>query len=88
MIISAGLFLVALLGVLYLFYHQKKAFGPFNLRVYGLTIVVGFTILISLADLSPERLTPCYAILSAFAGYLFGIKDEKEKNSSNSPNKD
>jgi len=62
-------------GVIFgLFKHMKEGFGAYNLKVYGITIVIGFTILLALSDIEQSKLTPCYSILSAFAGYLFGIK--------------
>ncbi len=63
----------ALFGVLY---KMKSGFGPFNLKVYGLTLVVGVSSIIVLTDIPTEKLTAVFGILGAIAGYLFGLKKE------------
>jgi len=68
-IICAG----SLIGV---FYKMKDGFGPFNLKVYGLTIVIAVTALLVLSDITTEKLTACFGIFGAIAGYLFGLKKE------------
>ncbi len=70
---------VAALGAFSLFSifrQMKDGFGPYNLKVYGLTLVTILTALLVLADITTDKLTPCFSILGAFAGYLFGLKKE------------
>lgn len=59
-----------------IFYKMNKGFGPFNLKVYGLTIVIIFISILGLSSVSSDKLTPCFSILGAIAGYLFGLKKE------------
>lgn len=58
------------------FKKMKDGFGPFNLKVYGLTLVVGFSAIIVLTDIPSDKLSACIGILGAVAGYLFGLKKE------------
>lgn len=58
------------------FKKMKEGFGPFNLKVYGITLVIGISALIALTDLLPEKSAPIYGLLGAIAGYLFGLKKE------------
>lgn len=70
---------VAILGagsLFGIFSQMKEGFGPYNLKVYGLTLVTILTALLVLSDISTDKLTACFSILSAFAGYLFGLKKE------------
>ena len=55
---------------------MKEGFGPFNLKVYGLTIVISVAALLVLSDIATDRLIACFSILGAIAGYLFGLKKE------------
>ncbi|MBK8344749.1 MAG: hypothetical protein IPL12_16555 [Bacteroidetes bacterium] len=55
---------------------MKDGFGPFNLNVYGLTLVVGFSAIIALTDIPSDKLSACIGILGAVAGYLLGLKKE------------
>lgn len=72
-IITSLLFFASLFGI---FKNMKDGFGPFNLKVYGLTIVIFVSSLVALSDLPSEKLTALYSILGAIAGYLFGLKKE------------
>ena len=72
-ILIAGIGAVGLIG---LFRQMKPGFGPFNLKVFGLTLVTIMASLLVLSDISADKLTPCFSILGAFAGYLFGLKKE------------
>jgi len=77
-IIIAILGLGCLIGV---FKQMKDGFGPYNLKVYGLTFVVIIFAILILSDIQLEKLTICFSILSTFAGYLFGLKkDDKLMN--------
>jgi len=68
-VITAG----ALFGA---FCKMKDGFGPFNLKVYGLTLVVGISAIIVLTDIPTDKLTAVFSILGAIAGYLFGLKKD------------
>jgi hypothetical protein len=73
--------IVAVLGftcLVFLFKKMKDGFGPFNLKVYGLTIIIVLAALLVLSDLTSEKLLPCFSLLSAIAGYLFGLKKEEK----------
>lgn len=59
-----------------IFFKMKEGFGPFNLKVYGLTIVVLFSAIITLSEIPVEKLAACFSILGAIAGYLFGLKKD------------
>jgi hypothetical protein len=63
--------LVALIGSLK---QMKAGFGPFNLKVYGLTLVLGISGIIVLSDIDTSKLTAVFGIIGAVAGYLFGLK--------------
>ena len=65
---------IALIGS---FLKMKAGFGPFNLKIYGLTLVIGFSAILVLTELPSDKLTPCIGILSAVAGYLFGLKKDE-----------
>jgi len=58
------------------FVKMKEGFGPFNLKVYGLTLVVGISAIIVLTGIPTDKLTAVFSILGAVAGYLFGLKKE------------
>ncbi len=66
--------LLALLGV---FRNMKSGFGPFNLKVYGITLVMGIAAILTLTDLPSDKTAPVFGLLGAIAGYLFGLKKEK-----------
>jgi len=68
---------IALIGV---FKKMNGGFGPFNLKVYGLTLVVIISAILVLSDIEVNKLTASYSILGAIAGYLFGISNSKDKN--------
>ena len=59
-----------------IFRQMKDGFGPFNLKVYGLTLTIIMTVIVSLSDSSSDKSTACFSVLGAFAGYLFGLKKE------------
>lgn len=63
-------------GLIGSFRNMKEGFGPFNLKVYGLTLVIGITAILVLTDVSIDKLTAAFGILGAIAGYLFGLKQE------------
>lgn len=71
-IIAAG----SLIGV---FLKMEGGFGPNNLKVYGLTLVVSIGALLAVSEVTGESLTVCFSLLSAFAGYLFGIGNSQNK---------
>jgi hypothetical protein len=62
---------IALIGI---FNKMKDGFGPFNLKVYGLTLVLGVTGILTLSDIDSTKLTAAFSIIGAVAGYLFGLK--------------
>jgi hypothetical protein len=59
------------------FKKMKDGFGPFNLKIYGLTLVIGVGGIIVLTDIPTDKITALFSILGAIAGYLFGLKKEK-----------
>ena len=67
---------VALVGS---FLKMKEGFGPFNLKVYGITLVIGIGAMIVLTDLPADKSAPIFGLLGAIAGYLFGLKKEKNQ---------
>jgi hypothetical protein len=66
--------LVALGGVLW---KMKPGFGPFNLKVVTIVLIATFASLLALRD--GGALTAAMGILGAIAGYVFGIKQDKEE---------
>ena len=68
---------ILIIALIFLYLKMNNGFGPFNLKVYGLTLIIGFTVIISLTDVGSEKLNACYGILGAMAGYLFGLNKEK-----------
>lgn len=71
-LLSVGLLTgIALIGS---FKKMKDGFGPFNLKVYGLTLVLGITGILALSDIEAGKLTAVFSIIGAVAGYLFGLK--------------
>lgn len=66
--------LIALIGA---FKNMKNGFGPFNLKVYGITLVIGIAGIIVLTDLSSDKTAPVFGLLGAIAGYLFGLRKDK-----------
>ena len=72
--IISALTAIALIGS---FLKMNKGFGPFNLKIYGLTLVIGFSAILVLSELPSDKLTPCIGILGAVAGYLFGLKKDE-----------
>lgn len=71
--ILSGLFMIALVGSLW---KMKDGFGPFNLKVFGLTLVLGVTGILVLTDIESNKLTAAFGIVGTVAGYLFGLKKE------------
>lgn len=79
--------LLALISILLLtggslilsFRKMKEGFGPFNLKVYGLTLVLGISGIIALTDIDTGKMTAAYSIIGAVAGYLFGLKSNDAK---------
>jgi predicted membrane channel-forming protein YqfA (hemolysin III family) len=59
-----------------IFYKMKDGFGPLNLKVYGLTLVVCISSIIVLTEIQTDKLTAVFSILGAIAGYLFGLKKD------------
>ncbi len=68
---------LTLLALLCVFRNMKSGFGPFNLKVYGITLVMGMAAILALTDLSSDKTAPIFGLLGAIAGYLFGLKKEK-----------
>lgn len=65
---------IALIGVLY---KMKSGFGPFNLKVFGLTFVVGLAAILCFSEIEKEILLPCFGLLGTVVGYLLGITQNK-----------
>lgn len=65
---------IALIGALR---NMKNGFGPFNLKVFGITLIIGVSALVALSDIDGQKTAPVFGILGAIAGYLFGLKKEK-----------
>jgi len=74
---------VSLFFLLFVYMKMKNGFGPYNIKVYGLTLVVTFTAILALSSIEFQILAPAYAILSAVAGYLFGLKNKELKSEKN-----
>lgn len=68
--------LITLIALIGSFKQMKDGFGPFNLKVYGLTLVLGISGIIVLTDIDASKLTAVFGIIGAVAGYLFGLKKE------------
>jgi len=68
--VIASLGALTLVGI---FLRMQGGFGPFNLRIVGITLITTIAALLALRD--PAALTAAMGILGAVAGYLFGIKD-------------
>lgn len=54
---------------------MNAGFGAYNLKAYGITLVVFASLVVLLSDISPEKTAACFGILGSIAGYLFGIKE-------------
>ena len=74
---------VSLSFLLFAYKKMQNGFGPYNIKVYGLTLVVTFTSILALSGIEFQILAPAYAILSAVAGYLFGLKNPESKSENN-----
>ncbi|MBK9336721.1 MAG: hypothetical protein IPM98_09040 [Lewinellaceae bacterium] len=79
----AAITIGCLIGI---FRKQKEGFGPFTLKIYGLTLVIGVGAIMTLAEVEQDRFTAFMGILIAIAGYLFGI--ENKNGQGNKPSGD
>jgi len=71
--------LIIILFSLYIVLSKMKdGFGPFNLKVYGLTLIIGVGAILSLSQIQIEEKSAFFSILGAIAGYLFGLKNENQ----------
>ncbi|MDI9366467.1 MAG: hypothetical protein QM541_16040 [Flavobacterium sp.] len=68
--------LFSLGNLFFLYKKMNNGFGPVNLKVYGLTILIAITALLALSDVEAQKLVATYSILGAIAGYLFGLKND------------
>ena len=69
---------ITIVSLLIVARQMKDGFGPYNLKVYGITLIIGLTGILALSEISPEKTTVCFGILGTIAGYLFGLRKEKE----------
>lgn len=76
-LILIGVFVLALVSLLFLYKKMKEGFGPTNLKIYGITLIIFAALLLSLSDIPSEKTAACYGILGAIAGYLFGLKSNE-----------
>lgn len=71
--------LVAIIGIgalIVINNKMKEGFGNYNLKVYGITLVSIFVVILAISPIESTNLSPAYGILGAIAGYLFGLKKE------------
>ena len=71
--------LVAMTILIILYRKMKDGFGPFNLKAVGITLIATFVSILSLSNIESDKLLGAYGILGGIAGYLFGVKDNKDK---------
>lgn len=76
-IILIGVFLLAFASLFFLYKKMKEGFGPTNLKIYGITLIIFAALLVSLSDIPSEKTAACYGILGAIGGYLFGLKSSE-----------
>ncbi|MCX6952833.1 MAG: hypothetical protein NTV51_11805 [Verrucomicrobia bacterium] len=62
---------------------MKDGFGPFNIRAVSIVLVATFATLLGLKDSS--AMMAAMGILGGIAGYVFGIRDPKTKNTIKPP---
>ena len=75
--IIVGLVAIIGIGALIVIYKKmKEGFGNFNLKVYGITLVSIFVVILAISPIESTNLSPAYGILGAIAGYLFGLNKE------------
>ncbi len=63
---------IEIVAIIFLKKQMKPGFGPFNLKVYGITIISGFIVLVALYPDNSLDLAPAFGVLGAIAGYIFG----------------
>tara|TARA_X000000950_G_C13845004_1_gene631912 strand:+ start:1350 stop:1592 length:243 start_codon:yes stop_codon:yes gene_type:complete len=71
--------LVAIIGIGALIVINKKmkeGFGNYKLKVYGITLVSLFVVILAISSIESTNSSPTYGILGAIVGYLFGLKKE------------
>ena len=68
-IISIGAFLL-------LKNQMKPGFGNYNLKVYGITLIIILATILSVSNIASSNLAPIYGLFGSIAGYLFGLKKE------------
>ncbi|MBX2913312.1 MAG: hypothetical protein M9954_12490 [Cyclobacteriaceae bacterium] len=61
----------------YVLISKKMAngFGPYNMKVYGITLVAILAAIIAVSNIDANKSSAAYGILGAIVGYLFGLKD-------------
>lgn len=70
-LISIGSFIILLK-------KMKEGIGQFNLKIYGITFVGILVAVLAISPVDSINLSPAYGILGGIAGYIFGLKDEKQ----------
>lgn len=71
---------IIILSFILLFCKMKKGVGNYNLKIYGITLVVSLASLLALCDIPQTNLTAVYGIFGAIIGYLFGLKSNKKQD--------
>jgi len=69
---------IIVLAFILLFVKMKKGIGTFNLKVFGITLVVSLASILVLSDIPQTSLTAIFGILGTIIGYLFGIKNNTD----------
>lgn len=85
LILIAAITIIMVGCLIGIYRKQKEGFGPFTLKVYGLTLVIGIGAIITLSEVQQDRFTAYMGILVAIAGYLFGIENKSDKAGEKKP---
>ena len=77
LILLIGVFIFWFLTLLLIYKKMKEGFGAYNLKIYGITLIVFASLIIVLADISAEKTAACFGIFGSIGGYLFGLKNSE-----------
>lgn len=72
---TIALIFSSLVGVLL---KMKGGFGTNNLKIVGLTITLGFAVLLSLSEIDSKSISATYSIIGMVVGYLFNYKKTED----------
>ena len=78
-LILIGVFIFCFLTLLLLYKKMKDGFGTYNLKIFGITLIVFASVIVALSDISADKTAACFGILGSIGGYLFGLKNSDEK---------